>query len=861
MPRRRPYSSLAVLAVLAGLAVSALIGPGAHAQDAAPDVVQLDTVEVVGQRLSQQRSADVKQAADGIVDAVSADDIGRLPDKNAAEALDRLPGISITVDQGEGRYVSIRGIDPTLNNMTIDGVNAGSPESDQGGRLVPLDVISGDLLSRIEVVKVQTPDMDAQGIGGTINIVSKGPFDYREPLTAQGSMQLGYDSLNDKLPYAAQATLSGLSRDRHWGWLVGGSWQHRDAESRGIYQDNWGTVTDEDTGVSASLPENTKNTVYGLERERMGANAQLEWRPAERQRLWLRGFYSRFSEDEERQRYQYFFHETVADLDEDGSGSSGDDNRRTQDLRLEEKDKRFANLALGGELGLGRWTADAVAQLNDNHQTEPNRVWTWRADVFGPASWTLNDKGLVDFEPGPVDTTDASLLPFYRYTAQDNETTEDGRILALNLRRDLGDGGSYLKFGGKYTRTRRHNDASNDRYDPGSAPWTLADFGLDGGSFTNHVDGLHPPGMQVDTDAANALIDESLEDPAYFVYDAESSFTAEYAADYSLTEEIAAGYTMFDWRLGDLSLIPGVRFEDTSVASDAYQLEGETATPTSDSGGYHNWLPALIARYDIADWTFRAAYTETLGRPDYDQIAPIAELSGDASEATLAIGNPNLKARQSRNYDLSAEWYFARGDYVSLSLFYKDIKDQIVSRIDQYSSYDYGGTVYDSFEVETYENAESAKLRGAEVAWQQQLGFLPSPWDGLGLAVSYALLDSETHLPDRDDELPLPRQPDWTRSGTLFYQKGPVQLAVTLSQADDYLSGVSDDPETDLYMSGYGRLDAQASYAIGEHWSIFVQGQNLNDEPTIEYQGGDHDQKTQYEEYGRTFYVGVSARL
>jgi TonB-dependent receptor len=865
---RGKRTALARIGAGAALTVSSVC---THAQDAAAttepqagDAPALEEIEVIGYRFAQRRTADLKRNAEGVIDAVSSDDLGKLPDKNAAESLDRLPGVSITVDQGEGRYVSIRGVSPTLNNTTINGVYSGSPEADSGGRLVPLDVVGSDLLSRIEVIKMQTPDMDGQGIGGTVNIVTKGPFDYRELLTAIGSVQAGYDSLNDKHPYSGQLTLAGLSDDRHWGWLLGGSYQYRDAESHGIYQDDWGTVTSGD--VSANLPTNAKNTIYGLERQRTGYNAQLEWRPEDGQRYYVRGFYSDFREKEERQRYQYLYRQTVATLDEDGSGTSGSNNRRTQDLRLERKDKRLANVALGGENTLGAWLGDYVAQFNDNRQEEPNRVWSWRKNGFGPASWSVNHRGLVDVAPDEALSVPESL-PFYSLTEQDNQTKEKAGVFALNLRRVLDDEGSYLKFGGKYTRTRRDNDDANTAYGPGSETWTLADFDHFGGSLRNHVGGLDLPNMRVDTGAAKDFLDENIDDDRYFKLKATDTFNSAYSSDYKLTEKIAAGYLMGNWRRGGFSLIPGVRVEHTDIDASAFVIgendDGDpTADPVSGKGNYTNWLPALIARYEFDNWVVRAGWTNTVGRPDYDQIAPIASLDPAADEGpSLTIGNPELKARESRNYDVSIEWYFARSDFISLAAFYKDLRNQIVNRIQTANDYTFQGVSYDTLKIHTVENANSGKVRGVELGYQQQLHFLPSPFDGLGLAFSYARLHSETQVEGRDDDPPLTQQPKWTVSGTLFYQRGPFSLALSDSEAGAYLGEVGETPDQDLYEGKYGRLDLQAGYDIDPRWSVYFQAQNLNNEPTTEYQGGDKHQKTQYEVYGRTYYLGVSVRL
>jgi TonB-dependent receptor len=839
------------------LALAAMLVCNAQAQDVPAEL--MDELIVRGQRLAQERAIESRRNSEAFVDAVSADDIGRLADKNAAEALDRIAGISVTIDQGEGRFVSIRGVNPALNNLTINGVSAGSPEADGGGRQVPLDVIGAELLRSIEVIKVQTPEMDAQGVGGTVNVVTKGPFDYEQSQFMFGSMQVGYDDLNSETPYAADAIVGGTNDSRTLGWLLGSAYSYRDSAAHGVYQDDWREV--ELDGVAASIPENAKNNIYSLERKRLGANAALEWRPTDSTKYFLRAFYSKYDEDEVRQRYEHFFSRDITQLTAN-SGVSGTNNRREQDLRLEQKDKRFFNVAIGGETVLAnRWMLDYALQANDNQQIEPNRNWEWRGDDYGPDSWAIDADGIVHVTSGPVDVLDPTRLNFLRLRTQDNDTDEEGRIAKLNLKREIGHNESYLKAGVKLTTTERRNDSSQVTYRAGSSDWNLSQFDHFDRVVTNTIDGKRYPNMIVNPGAANDFYAANANNPEYFALDEEDTFEAEYQGDYEVDEDVLAGYVMGRWNVGRWQFISGARIEQTEVSSAGFERNPETgaARRVTGEGEYTNVLPALIARLELTDaWVLRGAWTNTLGRPNYEQIAPISELSVDGAIGSLSIGNPELEARQSENYDLALEWYFARGGLLTLAGFHKKIEDEIVTRIQTLDDHTYNGTTYEQFEITSYENATSAELTGAELSYQQQFDWLPSPWDGLGIAMSYATIDGESEVQGRED-LPLVRQPEWTRSATLFYQKNGFQLALALSESDEFLSDVSDEPETDLYSGEYGRLDLRGSYSFLEKYSVFLEWLNINDEPTTEFQGGREHQNTQFEEYGQTWYVGLTA--
>ncbi|MGH8186326.1 MAG: TonB-dependent receptor plug domain-containing protein, partial [Steroidobacteraceae bacterium] len=328
-------------------ALAALTGAVVYAQDGSlPAAEPIEEIVVTGQRLAQQRSIDRKRNSPRVSDAVSADDMGRLPDRNVAEALDRIAGVSLSFDQGEGRFAAIRGLHSSLNHFTINSMAAGSPEVEGGGRRVPLDVIGGELLEAVEVVKVQSPDMDAQGIGGTINVITAGPFDHGRHRDTLLSVQAGHEELNRERPYAGELTIARVNAGGTWGWLIGAAHSFRRSQTRALYQEDW-DIAETAEGARTVLPENAGSNLYDLERARTGVNAVLEWRPSSDARYFLRGFLSRLEEDEIRQRFAYFFRNDPLSLTPTTGTSAG--NHREQDLRFEHKDKRFLSLALGGE--------------------------------------------------------------------------------------------------------------------------------------------------------------------------------------------------------------------------------------------------------------------------------------------------------------------------------------------------------------------------------------------------------------------------------------------------------------------------------------------------------------------------------
>ncbi|RDE05673.1 TonB-dependent receptor plug domain-containing protein [Sphingomonas aracearum] len=344
---------------LAGAAVLAMV-PGVSAAQqaeqtvtdgsAAPD--QGDDIVVTGQRAAQARAIDAKRNAIGVLDVASADEIGRLPDRNVAEVIERLPGVGVTYDQGEGRYVAIRGVPSTLNNYTLSGLEIGNPDGTT--RALPLDIVSGQLLNRVEIAKVKTADMDGQGIGGTVNLVPQTAFDFRDRFALSASAKAGYQELNKKVPYQADGSIAGrFGPDEQFGAVLGVSYSYRDFASEGFYPDNW---RPDARFARGGVPDNIKYTEYSLARTRIGATGSLDWRPSDRQTLYVRGFYSKFIEDEVRPRYRLDFSTPALagtpafTVNPDGlTGTlTGAGAERREDLRLDYKAKWLVTGLAGG---------------------------------------------------------------------------------------------------------------------------------------------------------------------------------------------------------------------------------------------------------------------------------------------------------------------------------------------------------------------------------------------------------------------------------------------------------------------------------------------------------------------------------
>lgn len=842
-----------------------------------------DTVVVRGTARNYADAVAAKRSDDRVVDAFSADEIGRLPDKNIGETLNRIPGVSMLLEKGEGRFIQIRGISPRLNNITINGMNMGNGETESGGRLVPLDVIGGELLSGVQVIKTPTPDMDGQGIGGTLNVTTKQPFDFAQSFTALVSTRGGFESIESiapadtkETPYAWDATLAGKLARGKVGWLAGSSFSNRRTPLLGVYQDDWRPVSL--GGQSVTYPTSVKNNVTVTARERLNLTGTVEVRPRPDTKLFVRSFFARWNELQLRNRFDEGLSDRLIAIESTTAGTVSAD-RVQVNLRSEPTLKELFSVAVGGSQRMGLWTLDVTGQRNDNRVDEPNDSWEFQSGTttFGPDTFRVQDDGTVVITSPGRDRQDASFQNFRRVRFFKQLTNESSYIGAADLRREfvMNESPAFLKVGAKLTSINRSTEVSQPSYNVGSQVWTAAQVpSASAGGFMNPIPLRSMPNLWLDIDDLTAFYAANGNDPRYFQYDAATSFLNEYQSDFSLRERVAAVYAMSKVGLGRLALVGGVRIESTDVDSTANtivtQAGQRVARPIDGNGAYTNVLPSIVGTFGIrSDLLARAAFTTAVGRPEFDALAPRSQLGIEENPAlgtvgTLTIGNPDLQARRSNNLDLSLEWYFDEGALASVAFFNKDISNEIIpAPTERRTDYVFEGQRFARFDINTTVNAENAFVRGVELTLAHRLRFLPAPLDGLGFGGSFTLLDSGVDV-ERDGEtltLPLLEQADRSTSLTLYYQKGRWDVSGTYKYNANFWTDYGTSRSLDLDQGSFGRFDFRMQFDISPDIKFNFSGINLNDEPTSEFQGGNRRWNTEYEFTGRTFFFGLSARI
>lgn len=826
--------------------------------------VELDTVLVVGQRANLSSSLSRQRAADEVQSVLTRDAIGQFPDQNVAEAVRRAPGITVLNDQGEGRFIAVRGLDPGLNAASINGVRVPAPEADV--RAVALDVIPVELIESIEIKKSLTPDMDADTLGASIEISTTSAFDRRKSytsLTAEGS----YNDLGEDWSPKVAFDFSRLVGER-LGVAGGLSYYDREFSTDNVEADGWSAS---DAGVVYA--ETIEYRDYDVTRTRTGGALSLDFLAAEHTTLYLRSLYSEFEDQEFRRRLIFEFDEAPASGDDDTARFSSDDGAITvaRDIKDRYESQEILSLSTGGKSFVEAWTLDyqvSFAKAEEQERGSLDPV-TFQQEFEGPGQFGVDfdyaDRDLPRFavDAGLDAFLDPSAYAFDSVERTSRSQSEDEEVaFKLDLSREfVRKSGVYqLKVGGKLRQREKIYDLRLDVVDGYDGDFSLADVAGTASYGLLELGPLPSRGVRGFFDANAAAFERNPVDS-----DFESAI-----ADYAVDEDIHAAYLQGRFERGALSLVGGVRMERTEneLAGNLVELVEEGGirdevvldedtvfvTPTQFDRRYTDWLPSLTLRYETErDWVLRAAAYASLLRPSVGQLAPrfLVE-ENDEGEREGEFGNPELDPLQAWNYDLGAEWYFGSNAVVQAGLFRKDIRDFIAVVVLEDFSFNGITASEASFPI----NGDEATVDGLEFNYQQAMSFLPAPFDGLLLGFNYTYTDAQGHVAGRS--VPLPASARNTYNATVGYEKGPVSLRVATAYRDRYLDELGGDPQEDRFVEDHQQWDLVARYRLSSSLQLFGELINFTDEPYVAYQRGPgRDRLLQYEEYSFTAKLGV----
>ena len=844
-------SATQTVSVVAGTSTSIDLVLGAGSADAT-EVAEVVVVGAISD--GQARARNQQKNADGVLNVLSADAIGRYPDPTVAESLQRVAGIAISRDQGEGRYINVRGAPAAFTAVSVDGVKI--PSVDPTTRAVDLDTLPSDIVSNVEIAKTLRPSQDADSIAGSVEIKTRSAFDRRR-FSLNG---YGGASHND---YGGQdvrggATISNVfGPNQQFGAILSLSYSQTNRKP-----DNVENAWTESGGVY--VIEETLFKDYDTQRTRQAVTGGLEWRPTDATRLWLRGSFADFEDDE--------YRNTLVINYADGALQPGATNTRAtyngvrlyKQLRHRTQENQITTLNLGGEHSFSNGAVwDASLTWANSEQTYPHRDEL----VFRSSTQNVSYDATNHYAPTySIFASGVHLNPaifsFRENTFRSNTTEQEEYALKTNLELPVSLGGRdvELRFGAKFGSRDVTADEERFRHRP-------AEGALNPGSLASLLTDQQSRNYDYDLGfkMSNDLVDDYL---ARAAAAGSKALTApprrmpqSVAADYTAQEDILAGYGQAKFDIGATNILVGLRVEQTNFEGSALKFdEGKgVGTPQTVDRDYTDFFPNLTLRHNFSqDLIGRFALTRAISRPEYSDVVPRSLETTDAGRVEAEIGNPDLNPTLSNNLDASLEYYFRPLGVVSANVFYKDLTDY------RYVL-NYDGT-YNGLpaNLTSTQNAPDGHIAGFEINWQQKFVFLPGWLSGFGVFANYTATDAEIKLGQAykgRDTYALPGQSDSNYNLALFYEAAGFSARLSYTKRSDYLEEINaEDSGLDMYVEGREQLDMTASYDFGNGVELFGEAKNLTDSAGIRYYGV-RERTYEYEKFGYNVFVGVRFKL
>ncbi len=893
-----------LLALSIGLALSG----GAWAQEAGTtNPTDLDTVTVTGYRASVEKALDIKRGESGMVDAIVAEDIGKFPDLNLAESLQRIPGVVITRDAGEGRNISVRGLGPDFTRVRINGMEAlttvGSGDQSGGtnrGRGFDFNVFASDLFSQLIVRKTAQADVEEGSLGATVDLNTAKPFDY-DGFTFAASGQASYNDMAQKADPRMAALISNTFADGTFGALLSVAYSERQLLEEGSNTGRWagGTSNGGFNPASTYKPALAANVNHPRfpryvqmehQQKRLGVTGSLQWKPTDRTELSLDALYSKIDATRDE-------HYIEAISFSRGASQQGKPETIVRDGEIRDNALVygvFDNVDVRSENRHDEWnTVFKQLALNTQHQFTDDfkvsgKIGTSRSEHENPIQTTvimdkLNVKGYsYDYRGNSrfpvlnygIDPTDPNGWTLAEIRLRPQWVKNDFDTAQVDFNWNISPGfrlkGGFL--GKDYSfatrEWRRGSETAVPNFATGNkrVPADMTEqAGLGGitGSPSNWV----VPSI----DAFNQLFD---------IYSNTGTFalTERVVNARSVEEKDRGGYLMgeFSTELGSIPLSGnfGVRYVKTKQSSTGYATVSGAPVQSTVDREYSDTLPSLNLVAELTpDFLVRFGAAKVMARPGLGSLTPGVTVNVSGGARTVSGGNPNLDPIRANTADLGVEWYFSEGAMLGLALFYKDIESavQTAREVRPYSSSGLplsllegtGAGPDDDFVFSVPLNTPGGKLKGLEANYIQPFTFLPGRWSNLGLQLNYTYVDSQiqyltaTGANSLNTDLTGLSKNSW--NATLFYE-GPVFAArVSATNRDDYLTQVpATEAGFDVHgMTGTTVIDASVRYKISDQLELSLEAVNLTNEASDEWVGSQWKLPLQYTETGRQYLLGL----
>jgi iron complex outermembrane receptor protein len=876
---------VALLGCFTAMAVSSTSIAQAPPTTSSPRVAEVEEIVVTGIRGSLKRAADIKREASQVIDVITSEDVGKLPDANIAEALQRVTGVQITRVFGEGQAVNIRGLQQVrveVDGRTLLGWSArvSPPENDNLGRSSGLDSVPSSLFGRLEVRKSPLASQAEGGLGGSVNLVTPKPLDFKKTtvsLRAQGT----YSDEAEEFEPGGTALFATKFADDRLGVMLAADYQKRTSKLQLFERNNFfnalNGVPAVVNGVATQpilVPRLLQYENTDIDRSRFGVNGAVQLKVTPEFSITADALYSEQRADRTNQFVAFNLANTATGLVvsnpviENGYAVAGTARGNIRTGNQYREDPTESVLAgLNAKFGRGNLTLEGDVYYSRGTLRQKIEVFTLQtANNSVDGTYDFRGRDLPDLTLRTTTGAPFNPLLVSNYPARTDRLTLRANLLPGNLDETTGrfDVGYEFSDAVKLSAGVRYTDLESDFTSFRSrANATIAEltpfFDLDGDpSFLSSIPGNFPRQFLTAVPGSDFIIARSVtpvvgEPPAPGDPLARNS-----ARDFVFAEKTFAAYVMldseFDWFDRPVKANVGARFTDTKLTVDTLsQLGTGPLTPRRDTNRYDNILPSGNIVMNVTDdFLVRLSASRTLQRAGIQDLAPSTFV--DATNRSSTSGNAQLTPPLSTNFDVSFEYYTGGSSLVSGAVFYKDVKDFIVTETTE--------AIIPGFEslgllrVVRPANVASAEVRGFEVGVTQFFEFLPSPFDGFGVIANYTFADSED-----SNGFPLQATSKHSYNLVALYEKGPFSARVAYNWRDDAVFEFTQGrPEI---IASRSQLDAQFGFDITKKIALSLQAQNLipEDSATVEISNFNSNAVNSYALSERRFTAGVRVKF
>jgi iron complex outermembrane receptor protein len=898
--KQKPIASAVTLALL-----GAAFASQAQQQQSKPQ--PLDTITVTGIRGSMEKSLETKRNADAVTEVITAEDIGKMPDKNIADSLQRVPGVTISSQSGgsggfdENDRVSMRGTNPSLTQTLVNGHAIASGDwfvLDQVGlvgRSVSFSLLPSELVSQVIVRKSATADLVEGGVAGAIDIITRRPLQFTRPVTLEGSIGGVYADLPDKTDPQFNALINWKNAANTVGVMVQAFSEKRSLRRDGQEILGYGTISPTSALATArpdlanvAYPTLIGSALFEQERERRGGLAHVQVRPTPELEFDFSAFKSHMEATNYNRNWMFW-----------GSRVIGTDNRIPSAYTVRNGTLVAATFPNAGAPGANaqyaivdeiyrpgtfsetsfynfdaKWSPTSnftlfgqVGQTTGKGETPKQAVF--EGDVFNTgAVYSMNGIGSpvdISFPSGNPSNFAGTTLDWI-FGASPAKTKDKEKYFRLD-----GEWGwdrgmlSNVKFGGRWSEhtrdTQQVAQGPNFAADPFNAAnlpaWNgetyPSDFGSRlGGNWPRNVWQISPGELERWGD----------------IYSNRDPVTRQFwPGEFALEEKVTAGYVMANFEGAGWSGNAGLRFVRTeervrvNVAIPGSECPALAACPqvpgaitTSAFGSYYHdtvantyndWLPSANFKMDLgAGKVLRFAAARTMARPDYSALG--GAITADDTTLTGNGGNPNLKPIRSTNLDAAFEWYYAPRSLLQAGLFYMDLTNYVAFGTYQTELLNIREGAFRTYTISAPINS-SGKIKGLELAWQAPIG----PYFGVNANYTYA--DSKE---DGGQDLVGASEHTYNLGG--YFERWGFGARLNYTYRSKFFVGL--DRSTPQYQDDTGTLSLSLNYTIRDNISLYFDALNLND-PILKYYGANEDQPRAFYANGRQYYFGVRVKI